>query len=219
MTETVLYLTRHGQTEWNLQKRMQGHQNSALTNLGKQQAEWLKERLEGENLGAIYSSSSLRAVHTAQILRGNRTLPIQQLDELMEINMGIWEGMKTEQIEQDYPLQYARFFTSPDLYVPVSLGETYKQLEQRVVPAVDCILNDNPGQKLLIVTHRITLKVIMAHFLNKSLREIGEMPDIFSTALCKVQVINGIPYVDLLGDTSHYRGAQNQESKIGKATC
>lgn len=50
MTETVLYLTRHGQTEWNLQKRMQGHQNSALTNLGKQQAEWLKERLEGENL-------------------------------------------------------------------------------------------------------------------------------------------------------------------------
>jgi probable phosphoglycerate mutase len=69
MKKTVLFLTRHGQTEWNLQKRMQGHQNSALTTLGEQQAEWLRERLEGENLGAIYSSISPRALHTAQILR------------------------------------------------------------------------------------------------------------------------------------------------------
>lgn len=112
MTKTVFYLTRHGQTEWNLQKRMQGHQNSALTALGEQQAEWLRDRLEVENLGAIYSSTSPRALHTAQILRGKRSLPIHQQVSLMEINMGSWEGMNTDQIQLESPLQYSHF--SPD---------------------------------------------------------------------------------------------------------
>ncbi|MCL6458144.1 MAG: histidine phosphatase family protein [Gorillibacterium sp.] len=204
MTKTIIYLTRHGQTKWNLQKRMQGHQNSALTRLGEQQAEWLKNRLAGEKLEAIYSSTSPRAVHTAQILSGDHALPIRQLDALMEINMGAWEGMNTEQIQQDYPLQYTQFFTRPDLYIPVGSGETYRQLEQRVIPSIERILTDHAGQKLLIVTHRITLKVIMAYFSNKTLQEIGEMPDILSTALCKVNFTDNIPHIDMYGDTSHY---------------
>lgn len=205
MKETVLFLTRHGQTEWNLQKRMQGHQNSALTALGEQQAEWLRERLEGENLGAIYSSTSPRALHTAQILRGNRSLSIQQQASLMEINMGIWEGMNTDQIEQKYPLQYSHFFTRPDLFIPLASGETYSQLEQRVIPTLERIINDSEGLEVLIVTHRITLKVIMAHFLKKSLRELGELPDILSTALCKVTLTDHNTTIDLYGDTSHYQ--------------
>ncbi|MEK5255601.1 histidine phosphatase family protein [Paenibacillus sp. FSL F4-0125] len=204
MKETVLFLTRHGQTEWNLQQRMQGHQNSALTALGEQQAEWLRDRLEGENLSAIYSSTSPRALHTAQILRGKRSLSIQQDASLMEINMSIWEGMNTDQIEQDYPLQYSHFFTRPDLYLPLASGETYSQLEQRVTPTIERIINDNKGLEVLIVTHRITLKVIMAHFLNKSLQELGEMPDILSTALCKVTLTDHHTTIDLYGDTSHY---------------
>ncbi|WP_339320028.1 histidine phosphatase family protein [Paenibacillus sp. FSL R10-2734] len=204
MKETVLFLTRHGQTEWNLQKRMQGHQNSELTALGEQQAEWLRERLESEHLGAIYSSTSPRALHTAQILRGNRSLPIQQQASLMEINMGIWEGMNTVQIEQDYPLQYSHFFTSPDLYIPLPSGETYSRLEQRVIPTIEGIISDNVGLEVLVVTHRMTLKVIMAHFLGKSLQELGGLPDILSTALCKVTLTENHTSVDLYGDTSHY---------------
>jgi probable phosphoglycerate mutase len=205
MKKTVLFLTRHGQTEWNLQKRMQGHQNSALTALGEQQAEWLKDRLDGENLGAIYSSTSPRALHTAQIIRGSRSLPIQQQASLMEINMGSWEGRNTDQIQQDYPLQYSHFFTRPDLYIPQTSGETYTQLEQRVMPTIERIVNDNVGLEVLIVTHRMTLKVIMAHFLGKSLQELGELPDILSTALCKVTLTDNHATIDLYGDTSHYQ--------------
>ncbi|OMC95074.1 MULTISPECIES: histidine phosphatase family protein [Paenibacillus] len=205
MTKTVLYLTRHGQTEWNLQKRMQGHQNSALTALGEQQTEWLRDRLQVENLGAIYSSTSPRALHTAQILRGKRSLPIQQQVSLMEINMGSWEGMNTDQIQLESPLQYSHFFTRPDLYIPLTSGETYKQLEERVVPTMERIINDNVGLEVLIVTHRMTLKVIMAYFLNKSLQEIGELPDILSTALCKVTLTDNNTTIDLYGDTSHYQ--------------
>ncbi|MFD2882332.1 histidine phosphatase family protein [Paenibacillus rhizoplanae] len=57
MTTTV-YITRHGQTEWNVQKRMQGHQDSPLTPLGVQQAEWLSKSLLDVHLDAVYASSS-----------------------------------------------------------------------------------------------------------------------------------------------------------------
>lgn len=222
MSETVIYLTRHGQTEWNLQGKLQGHQNSPLTRLGEQQALWLRDRLAGERLDAIYSSTSQRAIHTAHILRGQRTEPLHLSEALMEINMGLWEGMYIEQIKLDYPLAYAQFFNQPALYIPVAssvnadsdsdslasgggLGETYLQLLDRVIPAIERILAAHSGQRVLIVTHRITLKVIMAYFLGLSLREVGTMPDILSTALCKVNVHGGVPRVELLGDTSHYQ--------------
>lgn len=67
------------------------------------------------------------------------------------------------------------------------------------------IINDNVGLEVLIVTHRMTLKVIMAYFLNKSLQEIGELPDILSTALCKVTLTDNNTTIDLYGDTSHYQ--------------
>ena len=214
MTDTVIYLTRHGQTEWNRQGRLQGHRDSPLTNLGRQQAEWLKERLAGEPLEAIYSSISRRALETASILRGERTTAIQPLEELREINLGIWEGMETEQIAVDYPVAYAQFFAEPELYVPptcpgsgtnTSSGESYRQLQERALPVIERILAAHPGQRVLVVTHRITLKVIMAYYQRKVLCEVGKLPDILPTALCKVKVSGGLPQVALLGDTSHYR--------------
>lgn len=222
MCETVIYLTRHGQTEWNLQGRLQGHLNSPLTRLGEQQALWLRDRLAGERLDAIYSSTSQRAIHTAHILRGQRTNPLHLSEALMEINMGLWEGMSIEQIKLDYPVAYDRFFNQPALYTPVAssvgadsasnssagdggLGETYLQLQDRVISVIKRILAAHSGGRVLIVTHRITLKVIMAYFLGYSLSEIGEMPDILSTALCKVTIHDGVPHVELLGDTSHYQ--------------
>ncbi len=67
---TRIYLTRHGQTEWNLQKRMQGHKNSDLTSLGKEQAKALGLRMKDVELNAIYTSSLPRAMQTAELIRG-----------------------------------------------------------------------------------------------------------------------------------------------------
>ncbi|WP_235206697.1 histidine phosphatase family protein [Paenibacillus tyrfis] len=75
--QTTMYLTRHGQTEWNSKKKMQGHLDSPLTDYGMQQAEWLKERLENVHFDAIYSSSSPRAFNTARIVSGNHPVQIK----------------------------------------------------------------------------------------------------------------------------------------------
>lgn len=203
--QTTMYLTRHGQTEWNLNKKMQGHLDSPLTEHGMRQAEWLKERLENIQFDTIYSSSSPRAFSTARILSGNRPLQIATLDSLKEINMGLWEGQQIDWIQQQFPVQYDLFFNEPHLYRPTGHGESYSELLERTIPALNHILAEHQGQQVLIVTHRITLKVIMSYFLGKPLHEIGRMPDIHPTALCKIIMNNNVPKVELYGDTSHYR--------------
>lgn len=88
MATTTVYLTRHGQTEWNVQQRMQGHQDSPLTPLGVQQAEWLGKGLREVPLDAVYASSSPRTLRTAEIILGERGIPVTACDEFKELCMG-----------------------------------------------------------------------------------------------------------------------------------
>ncbi|CAH8771176.1 histidine phosphatase family protein [Paenibacillus dendritiformis] len=205
MAKTTLYLTRHGQTEWNVEERMQGHKDSPLTSLGVLQAEWLQQRLEPVPLDAVYSSSSLRAWRTARIVTGNKQVSIRPMDELMEINMGLWEGQHIEFIENQFAQQYFHFFNSPDLYQPTGIGETYEQLISRVIPAIDSIISRHQGKTVLIVTHRITLKTIMGYYGNTKLHELGSLPDIQSTSLSKISIEDHVPMIEMYGDTSHYQ--------------
>lgn len=208
MTETILYLTRHGQTEWNVEQRMQGHKDSPLTSLGVLQAEWLQQRLKPIHFDAVYSSSSLRALRTAQIAAGSNHVTIKPIDELKEINMGLWEGQRIDFIQKHYAQEYFDFFNQPHLYKPTGSGETYKELINRVIPAIDSILSEHKGQKVLIVTHRLTLKTIMGHYGNKELNELSTLPDIESTSLSRISVKENVPSIEMYGDTSHYQMAE-----------
>jgi broad specificity phosphatase PhoE len=205
MTETTLYLTRHGQTEWNLQSRMQGHKDSPLTTAGRQQAEWLGERLRQAQLDAVYSSTSPRAVQTAEIILGGRPLKLETLESLREINMGAWEGQQVDRIRETDPERYRNFWEKPHLYRPAEGGETYAALLDRTLPAILDIAARHSGGSVLIVTHRITLKAVMGHYLGKTLQELGELPDILSASLSKMVLRDGMPHVELYGDTLHYK--------------
>ncbi|WCR28132.1 histidine phosphatase family protein [Paenibacillus thiaminolyticus] len=184
---------------------MQGHKNSPLTSLGVLQAEWLQHRLAPLPLDAVYSSSSLRAWRTARIAAGNKQVSIRPMDELMEINMGLWEGQHIEFIENQFAQQYFHFFNRPDLYQPTGFGETYEQLIGRAIPAIDSIISRHQGETVLIVTHRITLKTIMGYYGNKTLHELGTLPDIQSTSLSKISIEDHVPMIEMYGDTSHYQ--------------
>lgn len=85
---TKIYLTRHGETVWNRQRRFQGHKNSELTDKGILAAELLADRIEDIELDYIVSSPLLRAYNTAEIARGNKDVQIIKYDGLKEINLG-----------------------------------------------------------------------------------------------------------------------------------
>ncbi|ALB45407.1 MULTISPECIES: histidine phosphatase family protein [Clostridium] len=205
MGQTVLYLIRHGQTKWNLEKRMQGHKDSPLTEVGISQAQKLRDRLINEKIDLIYSSESKRAYDTAKIIQHNRNIPINIKKELKEIHMGKWEGMNQTDIINKYPETWENFWNNPSVYVPTDEGESYEELKARVIPSIEEIINLNQGKSIVIVTHRITLKVIMSHFMSQNICDICENPDIESASLSKIHVENGVPKILLYGDISHYK--------------
>ncbi len=201
---TKLYLTRHGQTNLNVSGVFQDHDNSTLTELGISQALWLSERLKNIDFDAIYSSSSSRAIQTAHILRGSRSLDIRTCDALREIDVGDWKGQTHDEIKKRYPVESAHFFEAAHLYKPLS-GESFVDVGNRVVPAINSIILLNTGKTILVVAHSISLKMIMSYFESRSLDRFWEPPHIGPTSLSIVEIENGNTQISLYGDTSHYR--------------
>lgn len=117
MTAT-LYITRHGQTQWNVEGRMQGSLDSPLTGEGVRQAQALADRMAGVPLDAIYSSPTPRSWATAETLRGVRDLPLHAEARIREICMGAWEGQRDDALKADHPEQFGAFWKTPHLYVP-----------------------------------------------------------------------------------------------------
>ncbi len=205
---TTLYLTRHGETVWNVEGRFQGRLDSPLTEHGVEQATRLRDALRPVPLDALYTSSSPRAWTTAEILSQGRHLPITALDDLREIALGEWEGQLTSELERRFPTQYAAFWQTPHLYTPANGGESFAALQRRVAAVLDRLLARHAGQTILAVTHAAALKALLAHIEPRPLEHLWEPPFIHPTALCKVVIADGRAAIKLCGDISHYHEAE-----------
>lgn len=203
MRTTTIYLTRHGQTEWNVQNRMQGHKDSSLTPLGVMQAEWLNRGLLNTELDAVYSSSSPRALRTAEIVRGERSVPLTACDEFKEIGMGVWEGRESSEIQLQDPEQHRYFWENPESFA-VQGSETFAEVQTRALNKLLEITRQHEGQTVLIVTHTVVIKVLMAHFEPRAMEKLWNLPYIYPTCLCRIDFKDGVPEIVLHGDTSHY---------------
>ncbi|WP_418300897.1 histidine phosphatase family protein [Lysinibacillus fusiformis] len=204
MQKTTLYIVRHGQTEWNVQKKMQGHKDSALTELGESQAQWLYESLNNVEFDGIYTSSSLRAVRTAEIISGEQKVAIIRSDQLKEINLGEWEGQIQEDIEKKDPERFKSFWKTPHLF-KLNSGESFIEVQNRVLPELKDIISNHIGRNILIVTHTVVVKILMAYFEERALSDIWNPPYIHPTSLCKVVIEEDQPFICLHGDISHYK--------------
>ena len=200
---TIIYLTRHGQTEWNKVHRMQGWQNAPLTQLGKKQAAQLGKRLKAVLFDSIYSSDSDRAYHTAEIITQKRNQVINRITALREINLGEWEGKLISEFEQSNPTEYQNFWKSPHLYAS-STGESFFDVKERVILAIDKIINQHPQECVLIVAHTVVVKIILAYFENEPIQELWNLPYIHPTSLSIIHTQKPTKKISLYGDTSHY---------------
>lgn len=199
-----LYLTRHGQTEWNLQARMQGHLDSPLTELGIQQAKQLRKALAETHIDKAYSSDKPRALNTAEIVLADRDISVKTSKGLREISLGDWDGMTRQQIQRQFPEHFHAFWKEPHLYEPIT-GESAHCMQKRVVKAVEKIVAENENKNILIVTHAGALKALMLHFESKQLSELWSEPHIFPASLSVVKCENGKRKIEKYGDTSHYK--------------
>lgn len=155
-----LWLVRHGQTDWNIVKRHQGHADVPLNAAGQSQAAELGSKLTGTEFDAIFCSDLLRASQTAQILSGMLDAPVYEDARLREANFGEWEGQPHAEMKEKYPEMWNERKLDPALPVAPG-GETLLQVAERMSAAADHIAARFPGGRALVVSHGISLAALV----------------------------------------------------------
>lgn len=197
-----IYITRHGETEWNRMGRMQGWENSGLTEKGIRNAERLGESLKNEDIGCIYCSPLGRAVETAGYIRGESNIEIILDESLKEMCFGVWEGMMHSDIKEIFPDQYNNFWQRPHLYEPIK-GESYPELIERVKTGFYDIINNAHDKNILIVTHTCVKKAIYSILKNNAIENFWDPPFMYDTCLTVLEREGDEIRFVLEGDTSH----------------
>lgn len=159
----IIYLIRHGETDWNKAFRVQGQADIPLNNRGRELAESTAEALQHIPFEKIFSSPLGRALETARILRGDRSIPIETDNRLKEINFGVCEGMVAppgDACPEESPL--SSFWKQPDTYFPPENGESFEALYARSA--------DFLREKVLPLEHQLDTLLIAGHgALNRSI--------------------------------------------------
>ena len=170
-----LHIFRHGETNWNAEGRAQSHMGSTLTNLGEKQASVLAKKVKGYAYEKIYSSSSLRARQTSEIIWPNRQEEIIYLDDLKEIYLGPWEGQLYSDIAKRDPDSHNHFFKEPHLFL-LEGAESFNDLTTRAVKIVGKIYSGNKGRLVALVWHGAFIKALLTKIENKNLSQIWHPP-------------------------------------------
>jgi len=171
---THLYLIRHGQTDWNLEGRWQGHADVPLNKNGRLQAAEIALSLASADLAAIYSSDLQRALDTAQAISAAAALEVQIDPRLREIHQGDWQGMLADDIERRYGELLRQRKTDPLSVAPPG-GESVQQVRDRVIEAIEEIRQRHPHERVAVVSHGFALAVVQVHYLEHPLSKVWEL--------------------------------------------
>ncbi len=171
-----LLIARHAETQWNVERRIQGWTNSTLTAHGTRQAQALAERLRSVKIDAIYSSDALRSVRTAECVALYQNLEVEAMTDLRETGWGEWEGMTGDEIGERFPELWHRFVARGkeneemeewETTTLVPGGESAKDCSQRIASALNKILarHTRSTERVMIVGHGGSLRYLFTEAL------------------------------------------------------
>lgn len=200
---TKIILVRHGQTEWNILGKYQGHSDIDLSTLGVEQANLLAQRLANQKIDAIYASDLKRAFKTAEGIANTHQLPVHIIPELREISFGDWEGLDYNTINLKWPGEVERFFKNVDSVV-IPNGEKFCEVEERACNVVQKIIEQHPDQTILIVSHGGTIRTLLAHALHIPLKYVWNIRQ-DNTAVNILKYFDNQVVIELLNDTHHLK--------------
>jgi probable phosphoglycerate mutase len=197
-------LVRHGATPLTAEDRFSGAGAVDLSAEGQAQVSALAARLAEWPIQALYASPLSRTLQTAEILAGSRGLQIQARADLREISHGHWEGLSRAEVEARHPDEYSAWETDPFTVAPIG-GESGAAVLARALPVIREIVLAHPRQSVLVVSHKATLRLILASLLGFDARGYRDRLD--QSPAC----LNVVDFKDplrarlmLFNDTSHY---------------
>lgn len=149
---TRVLLVRHGETDWNVALRLQGHTDIVLNARGRAQAQRLRQALAGETLDAVYSSDLQRAWATAQAIAEATGAPLHPETALRERGFGCFEGLTLAEIEARWPEAARRWRTRDPGFGPDG-GEVLQDFFTRCVTAAQRLAARHAGGSIALVAH------------------------------------------------------------------
>lgn len=207
MTTRVL-LIRHGATPMTMEEKFSGAENVHLSDEGREQARRLGLRLAGEQVAAIYSSSLDRAMETAMLLAEPHAMQPVPCPDLRETSHGHWEGLTRAEVEKRFADEYAAWEADPFTFAPEG-GESGISVLARALPVIREIVVKHRDQKVIVVSHKATLRLIISSLLGFDARGYRDRLD--QAPAC----LNIIDFKDpvrarlmLFNDISHYATQQ-----------
>ena len=210
-------MVRHGATVLSAEDRFAGVTDVELSDEGREQVRRLAERLSQEKITAVYASPLGRTVETARILAAPHDLPVQTRDGFREISHGHWEQMTRHEVEEKFPEEMAEWEKDPYTFAPVG-GESGLAVTARSLPALIGLVRQHPGENILIVSHKATIRLLLSSLLGFDPRRYRDNLDQKPAALNIVDFRDvTCARLTLFNDTSHYDKTGNAIPKIPDA--
>jgi broad specificity phosphatase PhoE len=161
---TRVLLVRHGATVLTAEDRFAGASNPALSEEGREQARRLGERLREVAIAAVYASPLDRARETAELIAAPHALPVATRPELREIDHGHWEGLTRAEVCSRFPDEVEGWDADPYTFAPAG-GETGLSVAARSLPALLALVRAHPGETVLAVSHKATIRLLLCALL------------------------------------------------------
>jgi broad specificity phosphatase PhoE len=166
-----LFLLRHAQTVWNLERRYQGWTDSELTDAGRRQAEAAAKALGAEPLVAVYASTLARARDTAAAIAAPHGLPLLEDPDFREMAFGSWEGLTLDEVRAKDPEAYRVWAETPERFTAPG-GESLADVRVRVLAALGKLRAAHEGKSVCLVAHGLSARVIILEALDLPLSRV-----------------------------------------------
>ncbi len=200
---TRIYLVRHAEAIGNIQEFFQGHIDTELSEKGKKQIAALAERFKDISFDKIISSPLKRAIATAEAVNKYHSFEIYADKRLIEIDGGVWEGVKWTELEKLYPDDYDKWknrmweFHSKD-------GESMTCVYERMRSAVTDIAAENAGKTTVLVSHGCALRNFLAYAEFGDITHLADVGWSDNTAVSLIEFDNTLtPHIVFKNDSTH----------------
>ena len=211
---TRVYRVRHGATKLSAEDSFAGSTNVDLSDEGRAQASRLAERLAEDEIAAVYASPMKRTVDTATIIGKPHGLVPVPRDGLREIDHGHWEGLRRADVEKQFANEYTAWEADPFTFAPKG-GESGVNVLARALPALREIVLAHEGKKVLVVSHKATIRLVISSLLGFDARGYRDRLDQLPACLNIIDFKDPVrARLMLFNDVSHY-GRQPGEPSAG----
>lgn len=167
----MLYIMRHGKTDWNLLHKLQGKTDIPLNDMGRQMARDARERYKDIHFDVCYCSPLVRARETAKLVLEGRDVPVIIDDRLSEMGFGIYEGVEEVFEKPECPVRV--LFFNPEKYEAVGGAESLESLIKRTSEFLDEVALPlvNEGKDVLILGHGAMNSAVIGNIRHKELKD------------------------------------------------